>query len=70
MRDFQYSRSLRIISTVVLSFFIWTFGGAFDIAYAVKNDQQAEKRQSANSSQQSQKKITPPGLPLPQGEEM
>lgn len=63
MRDFQYSRSLRIISTVVLSFFIWTFGGVFDIAYAVKSDQQA-----ALSGQQRQKTITPPGLPLSQGE--
>jgi len=41
MRDCQFSRSLRTIATVVLSFFIWTFGGVFDIAYAIKSDQQS-----------------------------
>jgi len=35
------------MSIVVLSFFLWTFGGVFDIAYAIKSDQQ-----SAVSNQQ------------------
>ena len=44
--NFMY-RSLRIISIAVLAFFLWTFGGVFDIAYAIKSDQQ-----SAVSNQQ------------------
>lgn len=32
---------LRIISVVMLYFFTWTFGGLFDIAYAVTNNKQA-----------------------------
>lgn len=37
--DFTGYRILRILSAVVLFFFLWTFGGVFDIAYAVKNGQ-------------------------------
>ena len=43
----RFSRSLRIISVVVLVFFIWSFGGIFDMAYAVKESGQ----HTANSSQ-------------------
>lgn len=39
---------MRIISVIVLSFFLWTFGGVFDIAYAIKDSQKSEV-----SSQQS-----------------
>ncbi len=31
---YYFSRTLRIISTIVLAFFLWTFGGLFDIACA------------------------------------
>ena len=58
-------RILRIISAFVLAFFIWTFGGVFDIAYAVKNDQQSSingkqsashnKQQIPDSSQKNQR---------------
>jgi hypothetical protein len=51
MRD-QYSLTVRIISTIVLSFFIWSFGGVFDIAYAIENS-----RESRVSSQKSQNNI-------------
>ncbi len=46
-----YSRILRFISIIVLFFFSWTFGGLFDIAYAVKSSDQ----QSAASGQQTPK---------------
>lgn len=68
---YHFSRTLRIISTIVLAFFLWTFGGLFDIAYAVKNSDKlsaVSDKRAANSSQQGQAGITPPGLPLPQGE--
>jgi len=42
-------RFFRPIAIIVLSFFLWTFGGVFDIAYAFKNSDQ----QSAISHQQS-----------------
>jgi transglutaminase-like putative cysteine protease len=35
--DFRHNSPLKIISIVVLAFFIWTFGGLFDIAYAIKS---------------------------------
>ncbi len=67
---YYFSRTLRIISTIVLAFFLWTFGGLFDIAYAIKIDQQSavSSKRTAVSSQQGQPGITPPNLPLPQGE--
>ncbi|MHB8882209.1 MAG: transglutaminase-like domain-containing protein [Thermodesulfovibrionales bacterium] len=53
MRD-HYSLTLRIISTIVLSFFTWTFGGVFDIAYAVKDSNQlsASSQQRINKNNQ------------------
>src|SRR4030042_3508680 len=48
--DFRYKPAIRIISLVTLLFFCWTFGGIFDIAYAVKNSDQ----QSATSNQQKE----------------
>lgn len=43
----KYHFIIKVISFVVLFFFTWTFGGLFDIAYAVKASQQ-----SAGNSQQ------------------
>ncbi len=48
----HFSRTLRIISTVVLAFFLWTFGGLFDVAYAVKNSPESGvKSQESNNGQ-------------------
>jgi transglutaminase-like putative cysteine protease len=57
MRD-QYSSTLRIISTIVLSFFTWSFGGVFDIAYAIENS-----RESGVNSQESSKAAKTPAYP-------
>jgi len=35
----RFSSVLRIISFIVLAFFSWTFGGLFDIAYAIESQQ-------------------------------
>ncbi|MBA4391736.1 MAG: hypothetical protein C0399_12485, partial [Syntrophus sp. (in: bacteria)] len=56
MRD-QHSLTLRIISAIVLSFFCWTSGGIFDIAWAVINSERTvaagSERVSATSSHSS-----------------
>jgi len=54
-------RPLKIISTTVLAFFLWTFGGLFDIAYAIKNDQQrtitAQQPQGQKPEEEFEKEI-------------
>ncbi len=58
MGNHQFSRSLRIISTVVLSFFTWTFAGGVDIAYAIKSSSQPSaisKQQTATSPSHGEK---------------
>ncbi len=35
--DFRDNCTFKIVSIIVLFFFSWTFGGLFDIAYAVKD---------------------------------
>ncbi len=50
--DFRDNHSTRIISVIVLSFFLWTFGGLFDIAYAVTNSNQPSAISAQNSSYQ------------------
>lgn len=37
--DIRNNHVIRIISTVVLSFFLWTFGGFYELAYALKTHQ-------------------------------
>jgi transglutaminase-like putative cysteine protease len=54
----QNNRLLRSISTVVLSFFIWTFGGLFDIAYAVKDSAIEQKSKSASAKTKAQNPST------------
>ena len=50
--DFRYKPLTRVISLTVLLFFCWTFGGIFDIAYAIKNSEQPS---AINNQQNSQK---------------
>ena len=48
--------ALRVISIIVLSFFLWTFGGLFEVAYAVKESSQpsaVSPQRRKNSSQSS-----------------
>jgi len=37
MMDFRNSQPIKVTSIIVLFFFFWTFGGLFDITYAVKD---------------------------------
>ena len=60
---YHYSRSLRIISAILVFLHAWVFAGGYSTAYAIKSDQQA-----ANSTQQGQGDITPPNHHMPQGE--
>ena len=58
MGDHHFSRSLRIISALVLSFFCWTFAGGVDVAYAVKSSSQPSaisKQQTATSPSHGEK---------------
>ncbi len=38
--DSRYSLPVRVISVVVMTCFLWTFGGIFDIAWAVKKSEE------------------------------
>lgn len=51
--DFRYKPAIRVISLAVLFFFCWTFGGIFDIAYAVKS---AEEQKSNSAEVKSKLK--------------
>ena len=58
MGNHQFSRLLRIISTVVLSFFTWTFAGGVDFAYAIKSSSQPSvisKQQTMTSPSHGEK---------------
>lgn len=46
--DYRFSRGLKIISSIVLFFFLWTFELS-GIAYAIKNDQQTTAKQTVKS---------------------
>lgn len=57
--DLRDNPTLRIISIIVLAFFLWTFGGLFDIAYAIKSsDQQsAHRRRQRDRKRNSRKQL-------------
>lgn len=46
--DYRFSRGLKIISSIVLFFFLWTFKLS-GIAYAIKNDQQPTAKSSVKT---------------------
>jgi hypothetical protein len=53
----RHYRILRIISLIVLFSFSWTFGGLFDIAYAVKySDQRSGISSQGKTGKKDQKK--------------
>lgn len=54
--DLRGRLTIKIISVIILFFFTWTFGGVFDIAYAVKDSSQnkASGRQGNPVKQQPQ----------------
>lgn len=54
---FKYSRSVRHISIIVLTFFLWTFGGLFDVAYAIKNDQKSTASSKPSQGNRSGEKF-------------
>jgi hypothetical protein len=55
--DLRRFSILRIISTVVLAFFIWTFGGVFDITYAIKVSQKSEVRTQKSKNPKPEEKF-------------
>ncbi|MFZ3136727.1 MAG: hypothetical protein WA126_04955, partial [Thermodesulfovibrionales bacterium] len=56
----RYNFIIKVISIIVLIFFTWTFGGAFDIAYAIKNSSQHTVDGSqGNPTKNTQKAKTP-----------
>jgi hypothetical protein len=55
--DFRQSCILRILSTVVLAFFLWTFGGLFDIAYAIKNSNSLSSTKNSKKEKKPEEKF-------------
>jgi transglutaminase-like putative cysteine protease len=52
----MYFSFLRPIAAVVLVFFMWTFGGVFDIAYAAKNDiEKSAERETTKTKKPAEK---------------
>ncbi len=56
--NWLHSRTFRVISFVVLFFFSWTFGGLFDIAYAVKDSQNSSVNSQKPKKQKPEEKFT------------
>ena len=54
---FRFSRPMRILSIVTLAFFLWMFGGLFDIAYAVKNSGELGVRNSESKKPKTEEKF-------------
>lgn len=54
--DLSYNHPLRIISVIVLAFFLWTFGGFCEIAYAV-NSAAGQRAGSAEATDKPEKKF-------------
>ncbi|MEW6418769.1 MAG: transglutaminase-like domain-containing protein [Nitrospirota bacterium] len=61
MMDFRFSRSTKIISSIVLFFFCWSFGGIFDIVAfaATDNKQPAVISKQLTNQPSSQAQTTP-----------
>ncbi len=55
--DFRFNRPMRILSTVTLAFFLWTFGGIFDIAHAISNSSKFQVASSKSKGQKTGKKF-------------
>ena len=55
--DFRYSRPIKIISAIILFFFIWTFLGLSDIAYAVTHSQGLGVRSSESKKPKAEEKF-------------
>ena len=53
--DFRDNRTVRVISSIVLTFFLWTFGGVFEIAYAISNSSEAQKSLSSETKNKEKK---------------
>ncbi len=51
------TRSVKIISVIVLSFFLWTFGGIFEVAYAFKNSPQQSASSGQGKAQRPEEKL-------------
>lgn len=54
--DLRYNHPLRIISVIVLVFFLWTFGGLCEIAYAL-NSVIEQKSGSTEATDKPEKKL-------------
>jgi hypothetical protein len=55
--DFRNNRALRVISTIVLALFIWTFCGIFEIAYAVSNSSELRVQSPESKTQRPEEKL-------------
>jgi len=49
----SYSHTFRVVSIAVLFFFLWTFGGLFDVAFAVKSRDQKSGVRGPEKSRQN-----------------
>lgn len=53
--DNRFNTTLRIISTIVLCFFTWSFGGVVEVVYAFKNSDQPSAISSQTTKPKTQK---------------
>ncbi|MCI0469597.1 MAG: transglutaminase, partial [Nitrospirae bacterium] len=63
---FLYNPAIKFISIIVLWFFTWTFGGIFDIAYAIKNSDELGVLSSKIKGNQTSSHTNQPQKPRPE----
>jgi ElaB/YqjD/DUF883 family membrane-anchored ribosome-binding protein len=55
--DWLESRTIKSISIIVLFFFTWTFGGGFDIAYAINDSSKGQVASRKSKEQKPEQKL-------------
>jgi hypothetical protein len=55
--NFRKINILRVISAVVLSLFIWSFGGGIDIAFAIKNSESLKNTSKKKKEKKPEEKL-------------
>lgn len=65
----RYFKIIRPVSIIVLAFFLWSFGGIVDIAYAIKSSDQQSAINGQNSKPNTQPSVVSNQQTIPKSEE-